>query len=184
MIHTICFFLILSGNCVYGIYDNNSIPANVTELQSSAMQVCCDNWINASHVDLGFIWFEKSETLNYTDAVRFCQRRQSHLIEILTEEQMNFVVNKLKTIKNHVKVVIWGDNLQGKGWWSGATDKDEEDTWVWVQSGKSVEEFVWGSGQPDDYGNEDYFWFLNWYGFKGGDVAGHYKMYPLCQQKR
>ena len=39
----------------------------------------------------------------YSEALKFCEERQSQLIEIYTEEQMNFVVNQIKVIKIEVQ---------------------------------------------------------------------------------
>ena len=64
-----------------------------------------DKWEDASQVDLGYLLFEKSEILNHSQAITFCEKRNSHLIEIETEEQMVFVVNKTKSLQNDVQVV-------------------------------------------------------------------------------
>ena len=97
---------------------------------------------------------------------------------------MVFVVNKMKSLRNDVQVVSFANDIQGKGWWGGATDAEEEGSWVWITSGKPVEKFVWADGEPDNYGDEDYFWFLDWFAFKGADVPGQHKMYPLCQRQQ
>ena len=87
----------------------------------------------------------------------------SSLIEIESQAQMTFVVNKLSTI---TEIAEGAENL--KVWWGGATDKDQEGTWKWLQSGETFDKnsFVWGPGQPDNTGHgEDYFCFWRHHGF-------------------
>ena len=56
---------------------------------------CDEDWTDGNSVGLGYLWIERFTTCNYEEAVRYCGERHSHLIEIFTSEQMEFVVNKL-----------------------------------------------------------------------------------------
>ena len=145
--------------------------------------MCCDEWEDASNVSLGYLWFEQQAQLNYSQAVSFCEERLSYPIEINSKNQLNFVINKINLISENVENLTLG-GAPAKAWWGSATDKEEEGTWKWSQSGKAVEEFVWGGVEPNNYGDEHNFCLLNWHQYKGADVAGSHMMYPLCQQKR
>ena len=144
---------------------------------------CDPGWIDASSVGLGCLWFDTSAK-SYSDATIFCENMDSSLIEIDTPLQMNFTTEKLKTISETAKWQNF-EGYQWKAWWGGATDEEKEGTWTWA-SGKPVESFVWGPGQPSNTYNQDYFCFSidNRYGkehFIGNDCSA--KNYPLCQKK-
>ena len=64
------------------------------------------------------------------------------LIEIESPEQWELLVNKLKSISDNVDWQTEEYGYEIRGWWAGATDEAEEGTWVWTQSGKSVENFT------------------------------------------
>ena len=154
---------------------------------------CDDDWEDGSKVDLGKLWFETSEKLTYSEAVTFCENRNSQLIEIDSPEQWAFVNNKLKSISSgdvEWTQWQWDKTLYYRGWWAGATDEAEEGTWVWTESGNPVGNFTWGDGQPDNSrGSENYFSLIIWRNwdsldYQGQDVNGFIKLYPLCQQKR
>ena len=148
-----------------------------------------NNWEDARYLNLGHLWFEKSSQLVYYQAKQFCEARKSNLIEIDSEDQMNYIVGRLT-----------GPRLGGKGWWGGATDAQSEGSWIWPKSGQRVQDFVWGRApggceipviapcrcqEPNNCGgDEDYFSFFRDNGYKGADVIGSLTMYPLCQQKR
>ena len=146
-----------------------------------------NNWEDARNLNLGYLWFEKSSKIGYSQAKRFCEAQKSNLIEIETREQMNYIVGKLSSF-----------GLGGKGWWGGATDTQSEGTWIWPESGRQVQSFVWGRAsfacgdwpfcrckEPNSCdADEDYFSFIRVKGYKGGDVSGDLRLYPLCQQKR
>ena len=143
-----------------------------------------EGWKDGRSVGLGFLWFEKVAQLTHSEAVTFCEKKNGHLVEIDSQAQMDYVVNILKSISKNVRVFPLGYS-HAKGWWGGASDKDKEGTWLWEESGRPVQSFVWGTNpqQPNSHGDEDYFCFLDWTGLKGNDVAGTHKMYPLCQIK-
>ena len=143
-----------------------------------------EGWEDGRSVGLGFLWFEKEAQLTHPEAVRFCEKKNSHLIEIDSQAQLDYVVNTLKIISKNVRVFPLGFS-HAKGWWGGATDEDKEGTWLWEESRAPVQSFVWATNpqQPNSHGDEDNFSFLDWSGFKGHDVAGTHKMYPLCQYK-
>ena len=124
----------------------------------SPMPFCEEDWTDGNSVGLGYLWIERFTTCNYEEAVRYCGERQSDLIEILTSEQMEFVVNKL--IQLNTGYAIQPNCFQScpsctrecwVGWWGGASDEDQEGRWVW----------------PEFFGAER----------KSGD-----KIFPLCQQ--
>ena len=173
---------------------NLTLAATFTVFQGAAASECTENWEDASDIGLGYLWFETSETMNYADAVTFCKDRDSRLIEIDSQEQLNFTMEKLLTISEDVawqsfpEGVPWETPLQYKAWWGGATDTVEEGSWVWTQSGNPVQDFIWQSKQPNSKGG-----YQNYLCFEikpsgdtpigGNDFDHDSKNFPLCQQQ-
>ena len=50
--------------------------------------------------------------------------------------------------------------------WIGATDAEEEGTWLWVD-GTPVEDGSWGEGQPDNWDDSEHCALVNWKGTDG-----------------
>ena len=93
------------------------------------------------------IHIETSQKLNYADAVKFCQDRNSQLIEIDTSEQMESVAAELRRVKAASSLVpncfhacpppacaaeCW------TAWWTGGSDGGQEGDWVWTHSGTAL----------------------------------------------
>ena len=161
-------FYILLAYLANSVRSNNDVP------------ICNKDWEDADNVSLGYLWIEKSQKMNYTDAKSFCENKNANLIEIESQQQMDFITEKLTTV---------GISMQSQDifWWGGATDEEEEGTWKWTQSGATFDSssFVWAVGQPDNAhgGVEHYFCFWNKEGYLGNDCGGSLETFPLCQRK-
>ena len=162
------YFIILAY-LVHNVRSNNDVP------------ICNKDWEDADNVGLGYLWIEKSQKMNYADAKTFCENKNANLIEIESQDQMNFIKVKLKSVSESMDPDQGGDIY----WWGGATDVEMEGTWKWTQSGRTVDSYVWAEGQPDSAhgGVENYFCFWNKKGYLGNDCGGSLKTFPLCQRK-
>ena len=70
-----------------------------------------------------------------------------------------------------------------KAFWGGAT-KEGRNNWLWTNSREKVQDFVWGSGAPNNWGwAEDKLCFIDLYDYNGTDIPGDYRLYLVCQQK-
>ena len=152
-------------------------------IRSPRPNKCCYGWEDARASGLGYLWIENRNIMNYSEAVEFCRKENSHLIEIDSPAQLSHAVNKMKIKSIKAKEFRLGWSAV-KGWWGGASDSDKEGRWVWEQTGKPVERFLWADNEPNSHGEEDNLCFLSWFGYKGADAAGSHNMYPLCQIKR
>ena len=126
---------------------------------------------------MGCILLHHSE-LNWTASNQFCEDQESHLIEIRTMQQMQFIVSILSEKKNDPDPVA--------GWWTGATDVDNEGTWSWtVNKNQTVGQYIWANsgGEPNGGSRENYLALWRGYHYKGMD-AGDWglDMHPLCQK--
>ena len=82
---------------------------------------CPEGWLDLSIADMGCIYLDESKARRSFDAaVQACYGHDpgSHVVEIHSKEQQDFLVMALKAI----------DGAAGKGrwWWNGATDENNE----------------------------------------------------------
>ena len=116
------YFIILTY-LVNHVRTNNDVP------------ICNKDWEDAVNVNLGYLWIEKSQKMNYADAKIFCESKNANLIEIESQDQMNFIKVKLKSVSESMDPDQGGDIY----WWGGATDVEMEGTWKWTQSRRTFD---------------------------------------------
>ena len=167
-------------------YDDDSTTSTTTTT-TTTLSVCDSvGWVDGKEVGLGCLLMEES-TPNMTnpDATVFCRSRNSHLVEIFTKEQMQFIVAKLKNKRKCGTSVC--------GWWAGGTKKHGGD-WYWIYSGKLVPKLVWKHGQeplaPKSLGSSDSFGSMclheSWakdLDFYGANCNIFDLLIPVCQRK-
>merc|ERR1712179_817686 len=69
------------------------------------------------------------------DALDICIALKSHLVEIETAEENNFI----RTHHNH-----------GHNFWTGGNDIEQESVWRWITSRKPITFFDWAPNQPSN----------------------------------
>ena len=74
-------------------------------------------------------------TIHYAN--EFCYNNSAHLVEILTESQMDYMVMELQLLESF---------LGPRRFWGGGTDWNSEGHWYWAHSQIPIEDFVWGKG--------------------------------------
>ena len=133
---------------------------------------CESGWLDASLVDLGCLYFLQ-ETKVYYEANKFCQDKGSHLVEVHTRAQMDFLVMELQL----------SDEDEGLGyWWSGGSDSGREGQWYWQHSLTPVEDFVWDDDFPRDLTARNYLCFVNTHNFKAIDCLTTTLAHSICQK--
>lgn len=113
-------------------------PTTTTEstpTTSSFLHSCDEGWKKFNYhcnlvVDEGKVW---------DDASSFCENRTSYLIEITTHEEAKFAVELILDYPGIIR------------FWTGATDRDIEGTFVYQHGKQQVPEYYWRSGEPDNY---------------------------------
>ena len=158
------------------IYVGGTLTQSEVKTVKSSLQACNSDFEDASLLGMGRILLKKTEKMNYQEAVTFCQKRHSTLVEIESEEQMTFVNNRLKDLDK---------DSDGKPivWCGGASDDGAEGDWRWTQSGKKVDDFVWWPGEPGGAHQDHFLGFESFRDYYGADIDGARLCYPLCQQK-
>merc|ERR1719450_2107389 len=101
---------------------------------------CPPHWEQATWVDMGCLLFNSTTPLTWFDANTYCQTQENAaLVEILTEEQHEFLQMQLSMLEDHE---------EEKSWWTGGNDIGREGKWSWVTSQAPVGDFLWYSGYP------------------------------------
>ena len=162
---------------VYGFYSSGiKIDQNSNEVSKLFPIVCEDiGWVNGESVNLGCLLFLK-RSKKYSVAKKYCTQNDAHLVEIFSPKQMDFLVNKLKSL----------DEGNRTYWWGGATDEQEEGAWQWSLAGTKVESFVWGVAQPDTSTARNFLCFGSAYNYFGNDChdrCAHCPNYIICQKR-
>ena len=116
------------------------------------------------------------DTKTYDDAANYCRSIGSSLIEPMSPEENNALVDFIATRSNK----FWSENY----FWIGINDKAQENKFVYESSGQQVTFTLWASGQPDNaWGGEDcgMLWFRDnqW---KWNDAACSSKFAFACQK--
>ena len=146
--------------------------------ETSAQRACVGAWVDGSDVGLGCLLFRDNKKYLHAEAVTNCEGRDSSLVEISTQEQLDFLVEKLTTL-NEV------------GWWGGATVTAEG--WRWTVSGGEVADFVWKNAtkaaekaleQQQDETKQFYICFLRSTEYLGHPCpGGSRERFAVCQKK-
>ena len=137
---------------------------------------CEQGWINAHLEGLGCILIG-NEQGTFKDGNSFCYSNSAHLVEVLTEGQMDYIVTELQLL----------ESLVGRRWYlGGGTDWKSEGRWYWANSLIPLEEFVWAESQPNDGISADFFVFWPNGRYYGADEGHHPDrqdiFYPICQK--
>merc|ERR1712045_19933 len=92
-------------------------------------------------VALGCLHYNGTAVLVWTDAVAYCNTADERgaLVEILTAEQMEFLVVELEALEAE-----GGETF----WWTGGSSFGVEGDWSWPSSRETVGDFVWFDSQP------------------------------------
>ena len=74
-------------------------------------------------------------------------------------------------------------NVQGhiSNWWTGGNDLGREDSWSWVNSQKTVGDFVWRDGQPNEGIRANCLALYFGGSYEGDDWDCRNVFYPICQ---
>lgn len=108
-----------------------------TEISKKQDAITCDDdWKSFN----GHCYLFVNEQKTWDDALAFCGNRNSYLIEIGTHEEFEFAADVVRHYNGH-----W--------FWIGATDREEEGTFVYQHSRQQLPKIYWAKGQPDN---------LNW----------------------
>ena len=150
-----------------------AFASGVAENQSGDLGPCESGWVDAKDLDLGCL-FLGNDYGTFQDANTFCYNKSAHLVEILTENQMDFMVMQLQLLQT-----VTG----GRAYWAGGTDWNREGQWYWAHSLIPIESFVWYKGESQEGTNNNYMVFYPGLGYYCADVINDWDQgYPICQK--
>ena len=148
----------------------------------SSVEQCEEGWvgsegwlINGDQINMGCLWFEQTG-MRIAQALEFCTNRTSRLVEIHTRIQHFFIKEKLKALDPR--------NYTSTYFWTGASDFENENQWLWRSTRLGVEAWVWHSYYGYDNGGSDDDMALHpsfdYNGF--AQIGSSYSYHPICQR--
>ena len=145
------------------------------EVQRLSRGNCPENWIEASFVDMGCLYFNSTKALpSWDDTITTCQiaTPNSTLVEIMTEQQMAFI---------QMEIDVLADHEGARHWWTSATDAGINGKWFWAASLAPVEDYVWHTGYPKNEAANNCMMLHSSYR-AGYNIGCDYpSAYPICQ---
>ena len=115
-----------------------------------------------------------NEQGTFQDGNTFCHNNSAHLVEILTESQIDYMVMELQLLESF---------LGPRTYLGGGTDWNREGQWYWANSLIPIESFVWDKGEPNHGTEENYLGFYAELGYYCADLGNtRTDYYPICQK--
>jgi hypothetical protein len=148
--------------------------ASADKLTNTRTCQCEEGWIDLSIAGMGCLQFGNTTITGWDNALNYCFDQSAHLLEITTENELQFLQGTMNILEDVV-----GKRL----WWTSATDFGTQGVWIWESSYTEVGEFIWQGNNPGDTGyncmiiHPSY----NYLAYDVPCIASTY--YPICQIK-
>jgi len=144
-------------HCVHGVpimmkcpdnlfWDPSKEICNWPDLIDPPCRAGChsDRWIKRDRVSNCYLF--GNETMNFTEAMQFCEANGGKLAEPRRERETNAINRMIK--KDAVDDV-------DKNYWIGLTDIDDEGRFTWLSDDSEVGYNNWNNGEPNNLNDED-----------------------------
>ena len=89
----------------------------------------CQDWVDGSLANMGFLCFHTDDFLTWDDAAAFCFSQGAKLVAIETEQQLQFMSLVFGFLSHH-------------NWWTAGTDRGREGEWYWASTLAQVDTFT------------------------------------------
>merc|ERR1719228_399618 len=123
---------------------------------------------------MGCLLFDSSTSYTWDKANQFCYNQGGLLVEIRQPQEMEFLMNYLKTLETHE---------DKHDWWTAGTDACREGSWIWLTTLGTVENYIWSSGEPNNGVAYNCLRLDFSYSYKGIDAPCETSLKPICQKK-
>ena len=133
---------------------------------------CDEGWVDAHFVGMDCLKFVTDE-MDFDAANDYCYHNSSHLIEVHTQNQMEFLIMEFQLLETLVGP---------RSYWGGGTDWNREGQWYWGNSLLPVEDFVWANSEPNSGSKYNYLYFFSGFYYHAADAGVNNKFYPICQK--
>ena len=135
-------------------------------------EACDSGWLDGSSVGLGCLMFG-TDPMTFLEANKFCYKNSAHLVEILSEAQMDYMKVELQLRETMVGP---------RDYWGGGSDLNREGQWYWTHSLLPLEHFVWAEGEPNGGATENFLEFYYYKEYNGNDIIDDDDNFPICQK--
>ncbi|RVE57145.1 hypothetical protein OJAV_G00213460 [Oryzias javanicus] len=126
--------------------EKENLQANITALEETCGR-CSPTW---SLLDSSCYFFSYTESpiekKSWQDSRMDCISRGADLIVINSSDEQKFVSDRYRQLMRN-------KNSWENGFWIGLTDRQTEDTWVWINNVTELEQRYWMDGEPNNHGH-------------------------------
>merc|ERR1712137_1127000 len=133
----------------------------------SCLAECPDGWVTN---DDSCYLFDHS-LLTFKEAEALCTQEASHLVEIETDEENDFISK-------------FGGFLKSPAYWIGLTDEAVEHSWMWLNSNTAANYTSWYKGRPNGQRARNCAEMIAAYGFAWFDTACTTAHAAICERRR
>ena len=133
----------------------------------------CDNdWLSNEQS----CYFFGTNKAVWDDAVTACQTMGASLVQIESETEDMFLVERLE--------ILHGNTALDFHYWTNGNDKNVQYQWEWGHpGGQAIEGYMnWGVADPNGGSNEDCIALYGYSGFKWVDIPCSSLLYYICEK--
>lgn len=129
--------------CERDVDPSEKVAEAVEEVPSIGEDGCLEGW---TKLDTGCYLFKRQPS-TFREAGAICDKAGGYVVEIESEEEHSALKKEWEKVNDQNEC-----KNNGVSWWIGATDTQEEGTWITDNSKKTQRFSAWNEGEPNNYG--------------------------------
>ena len=162
----------MNDNTVYAEngYDSETV-ANWT-IYTKGIPSCDNDWL----LHESSCYFFSTDEVSWLDAGTACQSKNATLVPIESQNEDNFLVQRLKALHGEVR----GDFH----YWTNGNDIDVQNQWVWGHQGSQAIGIYqnWNMGEPNGFTDEDCLVLYGFLDFRWVDLSCTSLNFYICER--
>ncbi|XP_053403056.1 perlucin-like protein [Mercenaria mercenaria] len=123
-------------------------------------------------------YFFSSDKKSWTNALEACREKGGDLVEVNDVKEHNFLISTAP--------YLFLDGVEG--YWIGLTDKERNDTFVWISSGQIPSFTMWSPTEPshrwEDFDEDCAFYNATDYKRVWNDVSCEEELNYICERRQ
>ncbi|XP_048747581.1 perlucin-like protein [Ostrea edulis] len=135
---------------------------------TSGTAVCPDGFIK--HHGSCYVFLHQH--FSWPESITFCKVIGAHLVTIESENEHNFLIQKIREIEGSFDI---------KDFWIDLNDAAEQGTWVWSRSHTQATYTKWGGSNPNFFAREDCVGLFHGLQYLFGDGVCDRNQHLICE---
>ena len=162
----------LNNNSAYSESGYNFETVADWVVYTTGIPSCDNDWLSNEQ----YCYFISSNKVVWNDAVTACQTMGASLVQIESETEDVFIVERLE--------ILHGNTAVNFHYWTNGNDKNVQYQWEWGHpGGQAIEGYMnWGAVDPNGGSNEDCVALYGYMGFKWVDIQCSSLLYYICEK--